>query len=144
MTYADVDSLLSAARTGITRLAPRAAADAVAAGALIVDIRPEWQRREYGEIPGSVVVERNHLEWRLHPASDARLPLATPDQAWVVTCQEGYASSLATASLVSLGLTAYDLDGGVGAWQDAGLPVVPGPTAVEQVVPGGETVTSRV
>ncbi|MEX0428344.1 rhodanese-like domain-containing protein [Nocardioides sp. DS6] len=136
MTYADVDDLLQAARSGITRLSARAAAEAVARGALIVDIRPEWQRRADGEIAGSVIVERNHLEWRLHPSSDARLPQAQEGQEWVVACREGYASSLATASLVSLGVPASDLEDGVLGWKAAGLPVVPGPTGVEQVVAG--------
>jgi hypothetical protein len=27
-----------------------------------------------GEIPGAVIVERNHLEWRLHPATRRRWP----------------------------------------------------------------------
>jgi rhodanese-related sulfurtransferase len=134
-TYRTVDELLQAARGGITRLTPAAAADAVAAGARIVDIRPSWQREVDGEVPGSIVVERNHLEWRLHPASDARLPQAVEGQRWIVLCTEGYTSSLAAASLASLGIPAADIEGGITAWAAAGLPVVPGGTAVEQVVP---------
>jgi rhodanese-related sulfurtransferase len=132
--YASVDDLLESAREGLTRLSPREAAEAAAAGDLIVDIRPEWQRRDLGEIPGSLVVERNHLEWRLHPTSDARLPQADTARRWIIVCMEGYTSSLAARSLVSLGLDAADIEGGVVAWRDAGLPVVPGPTAVEHVV----------
>ncbi|GAA4219707.1 hypothetical protein FHR32_000456 [Streptosporangium album] len=45
-------------------------------GAIIVDTRPEFQRRTAGEVSGAVVVERNHLEWRLDPGSDARIPEA--------------------------------------------------------------------
>lgn len=123
--YASVDDLLAAARARITRLDPAAAAAAVAAGALLVDIRPAWQRLTEGEIPGAVVVERNHLEWRLHPGSDARLPQARPGQAWVVHCSEGYTSSLAAAALCSLGVPATDLAGGFRAWAAAGLPVTP-------------------
>jgi len=33
-------------------------------------------RAEFGEIPGALVVERNVLEWRFDPRSDARLPVA--------------------------------------------------------------------
>ena len=136
MTFGSVDELLEAAREGLTRLTPDEAAEALASGALIVDIRPEWQRRELGEIPGSLVVERNHLEWRLHPDSDARLPLAAAGRRWIVYCTEGYTSSLAAASLVSLGLEATDVIGGIQAWREAGLPTVAGPTPVEQVVGG--------
>ncbi len=45
----------------------------------------------------------------------------------MIVCQEGYASSLAAASLLQVGRTAVtDLDGGFVAWQDAGLPTTPG------------------
>jgi rhodanese-related sulfurtransferase len=64
------------------------------------------------------VVERNVLEWRLDPTSPWRLPEVTDrDQQVVVVCDEGYASSLAAASLQALGLhRATDLDGGYQAW----------------------------
>jgi rhodanese-related sulfurtransferase len=87
-----------------------------------------------GEIDGSLIVERNHLEWRLHPTSPARLPQASTGQRWIVVCSEGYTSSLAAAALVSLGLPATDLIGGIHAWHTFGLPLVPGPTPVEAVV----------
>ena len=133
--YRTVDDMLAEARSGITRLSPHEAAAAAQGGALIVDIRPTWQREVEGEVAGSIIVERNHLEWRLHPASDARLPQAVEGQRWVVLCQEGYTSSLAAASLASLGIPAADIEGGIKGWEAAGLPVVPGGTAVEQIVP---------
>lgn len=134
-SFDSVDALLAHARRAIRRHAPADAARLVAEGALLVDIRPAWQRVEDGEIPGALVVERNHLEWRLHPDSGAALPQASHDQAWIVYCTEGYTSSLAAASLVSLGLSAGDLEGGIHAWREAGLPVTEGGTPVEQVVP---------
>ena len=65
------------------------------------------------------------LEWRLDPASAHRVAAVTShDQVVVVVCDEGYASSLAAASLQSLGLrNATDLIGGFQAWKAAGLPV---------------------
>lgn len=139
-TYASVDELLSSARGSLERLDPRQAYARAASGALIVDIRPAWQRESDGEIPGSVIVERNHLEWRLHPASGASLAQARDGQEWIVVCTEGYTSSLAASSLVSLGLPASDVVGGIHAWRAAGLPVVAGVTPVETVV--GVTVLS--
>jgi len=99
---------------------------AVDGGALIVDIRPEFQRRADGEIPGAIVIERNHLEWRLHPKSAGRIPEATDARVrWVVICDEGYASSLAAATLRDIGLThATDVVGGFQAWRAARLPIV--------------------
>jgi rhodanese-related sulfurtransferase len=135
--FASVDELLLDARSRLDRLSPTAAAAAVAAGARLVDIRPQWQRAADGEIPGALVVERNHLEWRLHPDSDARLPAAAPGQRWIVVCTEGYTSSLAADSLNSIGVPATDLEGGYLGWRAAGLPTVSGPpTPTEQVVDG--------
>jgi rhodanese-related sulfurtransferase len=94
-----------------------------AAGALIVDIRPSEQRIRDGELPGAIVIDRNVLEWRLDPTSPHRIPEATdPARPIVLVCNEGYASSLAAASLQQLGLRgATDLDGGFQAILTAGI-----------------------
>ncbi|MGP3976771.1 rhodanese-like domain-containing protein [Streptomyces sp. 8N114] len=124
-----IDALLAEARSGLTRLTPRQAAEAQRAGALLVDIRYAALRERDGTIPGALVVERNELEWRLDPTCPYRAPEATgPDVRVVVVCNEGYASSLAARSLHALGLPhATDLTGGFQAWRAAGLPVEPPP-----------------
>ena len=71
-----IDRLLARAREGLRRLEPRQAAEAVRRGAVLVDTRPEFQRRAGGLIPGALTIERNHLEWRLDPSSGARSPEA--------------------------------------------------------------------
>ena len=126
-----VSELLDAARARLTRLEPADADAAVRDGARLVDIRPGWQRLAEGTVPGAVVIERNHLEWRLDPTSDARIDEATDhDVAWVVLCSEGYTSSLAAAALQDLGIhRATDVVGGFRAWEDAGLPTGPGSDA---------------
>ncbi|MEG3635186.1 rhodanese-like domain-containing protein [Micromonospora sp. S2-005] len=123
-----IDEILAAARSRLRRLSPIDAHAAQRAGAVIVDIRPAAQRSTHGEIPGAVVIERNVLEWRLDPRSDARLGFADGyDLAVVVVCQEGYTSSLAAAALHDLGLQrATDVVGGFAAWQAGGLPVEAG------------------
>ena len=122
-----VDEILASARARLHRLDPAQALAAQRDGAVLVDIRPAVQRAATGVIPGAIVVERNHLEWRFDPASDARLPIASYDLRVVVYCQEGYTSSLAAASLQDLGLSrATDLTGGIEAWQAAGLPTTAG------------------
>jgi rhodanese-related sulfurtransferase len=120
-----IDEILDRARARLTRLDPFEVASAMERGAVLIDIRPAAQRAEFGEIPGAVIIERNVLEWRLDPRSDARLPFAgSYDLEVIVTCQEGYTSSLAAAALLDLGLTrATDLAGGYAAWRTAGLPV---------------------
>jgi rhodanese-related sulfurtransferase len=122
-----IDSFLSQARSGLARVSPAQARELQEAGALLVDIRPFANRQAEGEIPGSVVVERIHLEWRLAPDSEWRLPGVTVGSTVVVLCNEGYSSSLAAADLQRLGLAnATDLEGGFRAWAEAGLPVVEG------------------
>jgi len=132
--YASADELLATARAGLDRLEPAQAVAELAAGARLVDIRPAWQRAVEGEIAGALIVERNHLEWRLHPGSASRAPAAMPGQRWIVVCSEGYTSSLAAAALRSIGVDATDLIGGLRLWLATGLPVLPGLTGVGQVV----------
>jgi rhodanese-related sulfurtransferase len=120
-----IDEILAQARSRLARLAPEQAFAEFSAGATLIDIRPAAQRAAEGEVPGSVVIERNHLEWRLDPASEARLPWVTGyGLRPIVICSEGYTSSLAAAALQDLGVAAAtDVDGGFRAWRAAGLPV---------------------
>lgn len=123
-----VDELLADARSRLSRVTAQAAYDEVTRqGALIVDIRPSEQRTRHGEIDPAlqpVVVDRNVLEWRFDPSSDARLPQAAYDARVIVICQEGYQSSLAADALRSLGVEgATDVIDGFDAWLAAGLPV---------------------
>jgi rhodanese-related sulfurtransferase len=123
-----IDDVLAEARSRIHRYEPQEAAARVAAGALLVDTRPAIFRETEGTVPGALIVERNVLEWRFDPASDARLPEATGhDVEIIVLCNEGYGSSLAAESLRALGLVrSADVIGGFRAWAAAGLPTVPG------------------
>ncbi|WP_372459861.1 rhodanese-like domain-containing protein [Streptomyces anatolicus] len=120
-----IDELLERVRLGLDRVTPQEAYDIAEAGGLLVDIRYAALRERDGLIPGALVVERNELEWRLDPQGSHRAPEATGhDLRTVVICNEGYASSLAAASLRQLGLRhATDLVGGFQAWRAAGLPV---------------------
>jgi rhodanese-related sulfurtransferase len=116
----NIDDVLADARRRLpARVRPEELSTVIGAGALVVDTRSQAQRQRDGELPGAVVVERNVLEWRLDPASDHRLPDAGDyERTIVVVCDEGYASSLAAASLQDLGLVnATDLDGGYQAWK---------------------------
>ncbi len=116
---AGIDDLLAQARRRIGARVQAADVGAeLAAGALVVDIRPAFQRQRDGELPGAVVIERNVLEWRLDPDCEHRIPEASdPGRRVVVFCDEGYASSLAAAALADLGrIDVTDLDGGYQAW----------------------------
>ncbi|MFD1246409.1 rhodanese-like domain-containing protein [Nocardioides ginsengisoli] len=128
MTYDGIDAMLADARTRLDRISARAAfQELIALDALLVDIRPAAQRAVEGEVAPwlpVLVVERNVLEWRFDPRSDARLPEASYERRVVVLCQEGYTSSLAAESLRRLGVDrATDVVGGFAAWREAGMPV---------------------
>ena len=120
----NVDELLEQARASLQRVTPADAARAAASGALLVDIRPIEQRARDGDIAGALIVDRNVLEWRLDPQSADRIPeIGSYDDAVILFCNEGYASSLAAATLQQLGLhRATDMVGGFQAWRAAGLP----------------------
>jgi rhodanese-related sulfurtransferase len=133
-----VDEILAAARGRLRRLAPDEAFRELAGGAVLIDIRPAAQRARDGEVPGSVIVERNHLEWRLDPCCEARLPWVTGhDHRVIVICVESYTSSLAAAALQDLGLhRATDVIGGFRAWTAAGLPSASAGAGTVTLAPG--------
>jgi rhodanese-related sulfurtransferase len=118
-----IDAVLEAARARLQRMPARDVPAALERGAVLVDIRPEAQRQQEGEVPAALVIERNVLEWRCDPTSDARLPQAVGDDVeWVVLCSEGYTSSLAAAALLDLGLhRATDVIGGFHALKAEGV-----------------------
>lgn len=125
--YDGIDAMLDDARSRLDRISARAALQELVTGdALLVDIRPAAQREEEGEVAGWLplrVIERNVLEWRFDPRSEARIPEASYDRRVIVLCQEGYTSSLAADALQRLGIRhATDVVGGFAAWRDAGMP----------------------
>ncbi|MGV0604552.1 rhodanese-like domain-containing protein [Mycolicibacterium sp. XJ1904] len=109
-----IDRILDDARARLHRLPAAEVPAALDRGAILLDIRPQAQRAREGEVAEALVIERNVLEWRCDPTSEARLPQAVDDDVeWVVLCSEGYTSSLAAASLLDLGLhRATDVIGG--------------------------------
>jgi rhodanese-related sulfurtransferase len=118
-----IDKVLDAARARLDRMPAKAVPGALERGAVLVDIRPQAQREREGHVPAALVIERNVLEWRCDPTSDAKLPEAVGDDVeWVVLCSEGYTSSLAAASLVDLGLhRSTDVVGGYHALKAEGV-----------------------
>ena len=118
-----IDRILDDARSRLTRMSAQDVPAALARGAVLVDIRPQAQRDREGDVPAALVVERNVLEWRCDPTSDARLPQAVDDDVeWVVLCSEGYTSSLAAAALLDLGLhRSTDVIGGYHALKAEGV-----------------------
>jgi rhodanese-related sulfurtransferase len=114
-----VERVLEESRRNLDRVQPEDLTAEVAAGAMVVDIRPVENRDAEGLLPGALVVDRNVLEWRLDPTSPDRIPDSDdPDRRVILVCNEGYASSLAAETLQRVGLRrATDLVGGYRAWR---------------------------
>ena len=122
-----LDELLEHARTRLDRVDPERAAREMDEGAVLIDVRSEYQRERDGVVPGAIWFPRNVLEWRCDPEGESRDPrVSAPETRLIVMCDAGYQSSLAAATLQDIGLErATDLDGGFQAWRAAGLPVEP-------------------
>jgi rhodanese-related sulfurtransferase len=122
-----------AARAAAKSISPRELQAAPPASVIFVDTSQDFAR---GHVPGARWVPRGWLElWigDLVPSKSA--PLA-------VTCLDGRSAPLAAATLGDLGYQNLSvLDGGMAAWQKAGLPVERGLTGVmtppTDVVPAG-------
>ena len=108
---------LEAARARVERLAPGPPGETVV---LSVDTSDAYAR---GHVPGAAWVCRSRLERRIGAlAADHARPV-------LVTCADGRASTLAAATLAGLGYgNARVLEGGLAAWEAAGLPVERGAT----------------
>lgn len=101
---------------------------------MLVDTRTSEQRAVQGELPGAICIDRTVLEWRLEPGGAHAIPEMTgPELLVIVVCRQGFSSSLAAASLQSIGLPrATDMIGGVQAWIAAGLPMSDAPADVRR------------
>ena len=93
---------------------PTTSVGQVPEGATVLDVREddEWAA---GHAPGALHVPLGDL-----PARIGELP---EDEVYVV-CRSGGRSARAVAWLQENGVDAVNIDGGMGAWQDAGRPLV--------------------
>lgn len=112
-----INERLEHARARLDRVPVESLEDEIAAGAVVVDIRPAAQRSTDGTLAGALVIDRNVLEWRLARSSEHRALDVGDGQRVIVVCNEGYQSSLAAATLKDLGIAeATDLIGGFQAY----------------------------
>ena len=111
------------AKAQVGSLAPKDAAEELAAGdAVAVDVREpeEWQ---HGHIDGSVAAPRGLLEFFADPTSPRHKEALEPTRRTIVICASGARASLAAKTLQDMGYQdVVVLDGGLKGWTDAGLP----------------------
>jgi sulfur-carrier protein adenylyltransferase/sulfurtransferase len=106
--------LLSAAKSEITEVDTATAADTIAAGAVVLDVR-EPDEYDQGALPDAVHIPRGHLEAQV----EARL--LDKDAKVVVYCAGGVRSAFAAKTLQELGYTdVVSVVGGFGKWKDEG------------------------
>jgi rhodanese-related sulfurtransferase len=96
-------------------LPPERAAELLASGDVeLIDVR-EPHERDVGHIPGSRHVELSRLTDKA-----ADLPTGRP---LVFQCRVGARSAMAAFAFRRAGFDAHNLDGGIVAWAERGLPV---------------------
>jgi rhodanese-related sulfurtransferase len=106
----------SVGSTDQTEISPEIAAELLARGAQVIDVREAYER-EAGYIPGTRHIELGRL------ASEAAT--IDRDRPVVFQCRLGGRSAMATQAFRADGYDAYNLSGGLMAWVSAGLPIEP-------------------
>lgn len=111
--------LLPALRGGGRKIAPMQASLLLnRSKAAILDIRDDAQVKAQGAVPDAKRIEVAQIKEKASASfKDKAQPI-------LVMCQNGQRSAAAVSVLQSLGYTeVYQVDGGVAAWAEAGLPV---------------------
>jgi rhodanese-related sulfurtransferase len=115
--------MVAEANAQIESVAPKVAYGELAAGtATMLDVREpvEWEQH----IAGSVQVPRGLLEFAADPTSPRHTPELDPAGRVIVYCRSGTRAALAALTLKTLGYqNVANLDGGLTAWTEAGLPI---------------------
>jgi molybdopterin/thiamine biosynthesis adenylyltransferase/rhodanese-related sulfurtransferase len=106
--------LLNAAKAEITEVDTATAADQIASGAIVLDVR-EPDEYDQGALPDAIHIPRGHLEGQVE---GRLLDKAAPV---VVYCAGGVRSAFAAKTLQELGYTdVVSVVGGFGKWKDEG------------------------
>jgi len=95
---------------------PQRAAEMLAAGAALIDVREPYERHA-GYIDGSEHVELSRLA--------AAAATIDRDGPVVFYCRVGGRSAMAAEAFRASGYDAYNLAGGILAWVATGLPIAP-------------------
>ena len=97
-------------------LSPASVAELLRDGAQGVDVREQYER-DAGHIADTVHIELDQLSARAQEL-DGERPI-------VFYCRSGSRSALAAQAFAAAGFEAHNLDGGLKAWVQEGLPIEP-------------------
>jgi rhodanese-related sulfurtransferase len=109
-------------------LDPAAAEEKVGAGAQLIDVRQDYEW-EAGRIDGAVHIPLEELPGRANELDR--------DRPVVFQCRTGSRSAFATQAFREAGFDAYNLEGGLQAWVEAGKPIEPEDGEVAGPLPDG-------
>jgi rhodanese-related sulfurtransferase len=91
---------------------------------LLVDIRDIRELQREGRIPGALHAPRGMLEFWVDPESPYHKQVFSSGKTFIFFCAGGLRSALATKAVQDMGLSPVKhIEGGFGAWREAGLPV---------------------
>jgi len=91
---------------------------------VFVDLRDPRELDREGRIPGAFHCPRGMLEFWIDPESPYAKPVFQQDKTYVFFCAGGKRSALAAKTAQDMGLTPVaHIEGGYGAWREAGAPV---------------------
>ncbi len=95
---------------------------------VFVDLRDVRELERDGMIPGAFHAPRGMLEFWVDPDSPYYKPVFSPGKTVIVYCAADWRGVLAAATLEEMGMqNVYHLQGGLGQWKKAGLPVAERP-----------------
>lgn len=119
--------LLVDAESRIESISPLQANETIyKADIVLVDIRDVRELEREGQIPGAIHAPRGMLEFWVDPESPYFKPVFGGGKRFVLYCQSGWRSALATATLLDMGFEdVRHIEGGFSAWKEAEFPVDP-------------------
>jgi len=93
---------------------------------VFVDLRDPRELDREGKMPGAFACTRGMLEFWIDPESPYAKPVFAEDKRFIFFCAGGWRSALAAKTAQEMGLeNVAHMEGGFGAWKQAGGPADP-------------------
>lgn len=103
------------------------------ADTVFVDLRDVRELERDGMIPGAFHAPRGMLEFWVDPDSPYYKPVFAPGKTLILYCAADWRGVLSAATLSEMGVeNVLHLEGGLGQWKKAGLPVADKPAHKEK------------
>lgn len=118
-----IKDLLQEARAEVTSISVQdGEAMHSAPDTVFIDIRDVRELQRDGMVSGARHAPRGMLEFWIDPESPYHKPYFAEDKTFVFYCASGWRSLLAAQVAQRMGLRCASMEGGFGAWREAGLP----------------------